>query len=58
MNSRDQPEETLIGFFEGGLAGQGLSLFDVNKAVSLGISLLDQVTLHRKILSHAALKKI
>jgi hypothetical protein len=41
MNGRDQPEEAVVCLFESGLAGKRLPLFDLNKTVSLGISLLD-----------------
>jgi hypothetical protein len=41
MNGGDQPEEAVVRFFESGLAGKRLPLFDLNKTISLGISLLD-----------------
>jgi hypothetical protein len=53
MNGGDQPEETVVGLFESRLAGERLPLLDLNKTVSLRISLLDQITFHLKILSYA-----
>jgi hypothetical protein len=41
MNGGDQPEVTIVCLFESGFAGNRLPLFDLNKTVSLGISLLD-----------------
>jgi hypothetical protein len=41
MNRGDQPEGAIIRSFEGGFTGRRLSLFNLNKTVSLGISLLD-----------------
>jgi len=41
MNSGDQPEKAIVCLFEGGFTGRRLSLLDLNKTTSLGISLLD-----------------
>jgi hypothetical protein len=41
MNGGDEPEEAVVGFLESGLTGKRLPLFDLNKTISLGISLLD-----------------
>jgi len=41
MNSRDQPEEAIIRLLEGRLTGKGLTLFNINKAAPLGITLLN-----------------
>jgi hypothetical protein len=41
MNGRDQPEQAVVGLFQSGLAGKRLPLLDLNKTISLGISLLD-----------------
>jgi hypothetical protein len=41
MNGGDQPEEAVVCLFEGGFASKGFPLFDLNKTVSLRISLLD-----------------
>jgi hypothetical protein len=53
MSGGDQPEQAVVGLFESGLASKRLSMFDLNKTISLRISLLDQITFHQKILSHA-----
>jgi hypothetical protein len=41
MNGGDQPAEAVVRLFEGGFAGKSLPLFDLNKTVSLRISLLN-----------------
>jgi hypothetical protein len=56
VDGRDQPEEAIVGLFESGFTGGRFPfspLFDLNETVSLGISLLNQITFHHKILSHA-----
>ncbi|MBE3143765.1 MAG: hypothetical protein IMZ61_07570 [Planctomycetes bacterium] len=52
MDSGDEPATAAIGLLEGHFTGQGLSMLDLNKATALGISLLNQLTLHLKILPH------
>jgi hypothetical protein len=41
MNGGDQPEEAVVCLLEGGFAGEGLPPLDVNKTVSLRVSLFD-----------------
>jgi hypothetical protein len=41
MNGGNQPEEAIVCLFEGGFAGKRLPLLDLNKTVSLRITLLD-----------------
>jgi hypothetical protein len=41
MDGGDQPEEAVICLFEGGFAGKGFSLSNLDKTVSLRIPLLD-----------------
>jgi hypothetical protein len=41
MNGGDQPEKAVVCLFESGFAGSRLPLSDLNKTVSLRISLLD-----------------
>jgi hypothetical protein len=41
MNGGDQSEEAVVCLLESSFAGKKLPLLDLNKTVSLGISLLD-----------------
>jgi len=52
VNSRDQPEGTVVRLFESGFASQGLSSLDFDETTTLRISLFNQIALHFKILSY------
>jgi hypothetical protein len=52
VNGRDQSKEAIVRLFESGFAGKRLSSFHLDKTTSLGITLLNQIALHSKILSH------
>jgi hypothetical protein len=46
LNRGDEPEGTDLCLFERGLAGEDLSLSNINGTTSLWVSLLNQITLH------------
>jgi hypothetical protein len=47
----DQPERTLVCLLEGRFTGKVFPSFDLNRTTSLGVSLLDQIAFHYRILS-------
>jgi hypothetical protein len=46
LNCGDEPEETALCLFERGLAGEDLSLSNINGTTSLRVSLLNQIAFH------------
>jgi hypothetical protein len=53
MNPGDQPEKAMVCPFESRFASGRFSLFSLNKTISLRIPLLNEITFHYEILSHA-----